>query len=70
LPGGPQAVSEKIKALQKMHKLYQTLNELKIHPYLSVLNVPLVVDFQRKVGELVLPITSCPSIMILENTLN
>jgi hypothetical protein len=40
-PGGPQAVSE-VKALQK---LYQTLNEWKIHPYMSVIKLPLLVDF-------------------------
>jgi len=37
---------------------------------MSVLKVPLLVDLQQKVGELVLSITSCPSIIILENTLN
>jgi len=56
-PSGPQAVSEE-KALQK---LYQTLNELKNTPYMSVLKLPLLVDLQQKVGELVISITSCPS---------
>jgi hypothetical protein len=64
--GGPQAVSE-AKALQK---LCQTLNELKVHPHMSVKKLPLLVDLQLKVGALVLSITSCPSEMILENTLN
>jgi hypothetical protein len=41
--GGLQAVSEE-KALQK---LYQTLNEWKIHPYMTVLKLPLLVDFQE-----------------------
>jgi hypothetical protein len=34
---------------------------------MSVLKLPLLVDFQHKVSELVLPTTSCPSIIILEN---
>jgi hypothetical protein len=54
---GPQAVSEE-KASQK---LYQTLNERKIHKYLSVLKVPLLVNLQQIVGELVLSIASCQS---------
>jgi hypothetical protein len=64
--GRPQAVSEK-KALQKM---YQTLNEWKIHPNVSVLKLSLLDDLQQKVGELVLSITSFLWIIILENTLN
>jgi hypothetical protein len=44
--GGPQAVSE-AKVLQK---LCQTLNELKVHPHMSVQKLPLLVDFQLKVG--------------------
>jgi hypothetical protein len=63
LSGDPQAVSEG-KALQK---LYQTLKEWKIHPYITV---PLWIDRQQKVGALVLSITSCPSVINLENTLN
>jgi hypothetical protein len=47
--GGPQAASE-IKTLQK---LYQTLNELKMHAYVSALNLPLLIDHLLKVGELV-----------------
>jgi hypothetical protein len=62
----PPAVSEE-KALQK---LYRTLNERKIHPYMSVLKLPLFVDLQQKIGELVLSTISCPTIIILENTLN
>jgi hypothetical protein len=58
--GSAQAVLEEI-ALQK---LYQMLNELKIHPYKSVVKLPLLVDFQQKVGKLVLSITSCPTITI------
>jgi hypothetical protein len=41
--GGPQAVSKE-KSLQK---LYQTLNEGKIHPYMSLLKLPLLVDLQQ-----------------------
>jgi hypothetical protein len=37
---------------------------------MSVLKLPLLVYRQKKVGKLVLSITSCPSIIILENTLN
>jgi hypothetical protein len=37
---------------------------------MSVLKLPLLVDLQHKVGELVLSITSCPSIISLENNLN
>jgi hypothetical protein len=51
-------------------KLYQILKECKTHPYMSVLKLPLLVDFQQKVSELVLSTTSCPSIIILENDLN
>jgi hypothetical protein len=65
-PGDPQAVSEE-KALQK---LYQTLSKTKIHTYMSVLKLPLLVDLQQKVGKLVLSINACPSINILENTWN
>jgi hypothetical protein len=58
---GPQAVSE---------KLYQALNELKIHPDMSLLELPLLLDLQQNVGELVLSMTSSPSIIILETALN
>jgi hypothetical protein len=37
---------------------------------MSVLKLPLLDDLQQKAGELVLTITSCPSIIILENALN
>jgi hypothetical protein len=37
---------------------------------MSVLKLPLLVDLQQKVGKLVLSITSCASVIILENTLN
>jgi hypothetical protein len=49
--GGPQAVSEE----NAFQKLYQTLNELKIHPYMSVLNLPSLVDLELKIDELFLP---------------
>jgi hypothetical protein len=42
--GGPQALSE-YKALQK---LYQSLTELKMHPHMSVLKLPLLLTFRRK----------------------
>jgi hypothetical protein len=37
---------------------------------MSVLKLPLLVDLQQKVGKLVLSITSCPIIIILENAVN
>jgi hypothetical protein len=37
---------------------------------MSLLKLPFLADLQQKVGELVLSITSCTSIIILENTLN
>jgi hypothetical protein len=33
---------------------------------MSVLKLPLSVDLQQKVGEIVISITSCPSIIILK----
>jgi hypothetical protein len=36
---------------------------------MSVLKLPLLVDLQPKVGELVLSVTSCPSTIILYSTL-
>jgi hypothetical protein len=36
---------------------------------MSVLKLPLLIDLQQKAGKLVVSITSCPSIIILENTL-
>jgi hypothetical protein len=35
---------------------------------MSVLQLPLLVDHQQEVVEFVVSITSCPSIIILENT--
>jgi hypothetical protein len=64
--GGQQAILEE-KALQK---LYHTLDEWKRHSYMYVLKLPSLVDLQQKVGKLVLSITSCSSIITLENTLN
>jgi hypothetical protein len=37
---------------------------------MSVFKLPLLVDLQQKIGELDLSITSCPTIIILENALN
>jgi hypothetical protein len=37
---------------------------------MSVLKLPLLVDLQQKVGELVLSITYCPTAIMSENTLN
>jgi hypothetical protein len=46
-------------------KLYQTLKE-----YISALKLSFLVDLQQKVGDLFLSVTSCPSIIISENSLN
>jgi hypothetical protein len=53
--------------VQSLNIMYQTLTEKKIHPYVYVLKMPLFVDLQQKVDELVIFITTCPSIIILEN---
>jgi hypothetical protein len=57
---GQQAVLEE-KALQT---LCQLLNEWKIHLYVSVLKLPLLVDLQQKVGELVPSIAYCLTIIL------
>jgi hypothetical protein len=41
-----------------------------MYPYISVLKLPLLVDLQQKVRELVPSTTSCLTIIILECTLN
>jgi hypothetical protein len=46
------------------------LRNQKIHPHISALKLNLLHDLQQKVGELVLSITSCHTIIILENALN
>jgi hypothetical protein len=56
------AVSEE----NAFQKLYQIPTERNIRPYMSVLKVPSLVDLQKKVGELVLSTTTCPSTIILE----
>jgi hypothetical protein len=37
---------------------------------MSVLKLPLLVDLQEKIGELVISISSCPTTVILETVLN
>jgi hypothetical protein len=59
--GGPQAIWEEKKALQK---LYQFGSKECTHT--CPLKLPLVIDLQQKVGEFLLS-TSCPTIIILEN---
>jgi hypothetical protein len=39
-------------------------NIVSIHPYLAVLQLPLLVDIQQEEGELVISIIWCPSIII------
>jgi hypothetical protein len=48
----------------------QYIPEDKSAPYMSVLKQLVLVDLQEKVGELFLPITASPTIIILENTSN
>jgi hypothetical protein len=50
-------------------KIVSDAERSKIHPFMSVRELPLLVDLQQKAGDLVLSIT-CPTIIILENTLN
>jgi uncharacterized membrane protein YphA (DoxX/SURF4 family) len=52
-----QVVRRQFRKKKMLQKLYQTLNEWKTHPYLSVLKLPLLVGLQQKVSELVLSIT-------------
>jgi hypothetical protein len=51
LLGGPRR-SEGSFGTKIFAKFYQILNELKIHPYMSVLKLPLLAALQQKVGEL------------------
>jgi hypothetical protein len=64
-PSGPQAVSEE----KTISKIVSGTEWMRNHTCMSVLKLPLLVDLQQKVGELVLYITSCPSVIISENTL-
>jgi hypothetical protein len=57
--GGPQAVLE-----ERFCKSF-IIEEMKNTPYTSVLKLPLLVDLQQKVGELILSLTSYPTIIIL-----
>jgi hypothetical protein len=50
------------------NSIKQLRNQKYTHTYVLKLN--LLHDLQQKVGELVLSITSCPTIIILENALN
>jgi hypothetical protein len=43
---------------------------MNVQQFMFVRKLPLLVDVQQEVGELVLSATSCPTIIILENTLN
>jgi hypothetical protein len=60
------AVSEE-KAFQK---LYQDTERMKNSAVLLCAKIVILVDLRQKVGELVLSIISCPTIINLENTLN
>jgi hypothetical protein len=51
-------------------KIVSDTEGMEDNPYMPVLKLILMVDLQQKVGELVLSITSCPTIISLENTLN
>jgi hypothetical protein len=37
---------------------------------MSVIKLPLFAELQQKIGELFLSITSCPTIIVLDNALN
>jgi hypothetical protein len=56
--------------LISLHYSFRKEGRLKIHAYTSVLKLPLLIDLQQKVRELVLSITSCPTIISLEHALN
>jgi hypothetical protein len=62
---GPRKAVEPMMMMMMM-----TLNEWKIHSCMSVLKRTLLVDLQQKVSKLFRSISSCPSIIILENTSN
>jgi hypothetical protein len=65
LPGDPLAVSEE-KALQNC---IRRLTNQK-HTHTCYTKTAFVFDLQQELGELVISITSCPSIITLENTFN
>jgi hypothetical protein len=46
------------------------LTNEKRDPHMSVVELPLLVNLQQQVGELVLYVTSCPTVIILKNALN
>jgi hypothetical protein len=46
-------------------KVVSDIEHVKIHLYMSVLKLPLLVDLQQKVDELVISITYYPSVIIL-----
>jgi hypothetical protein len=48
-------------------KIVSDTEGMEDNPYMPVLKLILMVDLQQKVGELVLSITSCPTIISLEN---
>jgi hypothetical protein len=64
------AVCRRLRKRKHFKNCIKTLKEWKILPYLSVLKLSLLVDLRQKVGELVLSITSCPRIIILQKTLH
>jgi hypothetical protein len=59
---GPQAVSE-----EKHAGIVTGTERVKNTPCICMLKLPILVDLQQIVRELVLSITSCPSIIISEN---
>jgi hypothetical protein len=62
--GSPHAFQKK-----KQCKNSMTLtNEKYIHTCL--IKLPLFAELQQKIGELFLSITSCPTIIVLDNVLN
>jgi hypothetical protein len=61
-----QVVSEK----KSTARIVSDTEQMKVHLFMSVLKLPLLVDLHKNVGEVVLSLTSCSPIIILENALN
>jgi hypothetical protein len=55
---------------RKIARVILDTERIKIHLSMLLLKLSFLVDLRQKVGELVLSITSCPSITTSENTLN
>jgi hypothetical protein len=68
--GGP-LLSEVGFERKSVEKIVSGTERMKnTHTCTSVLNLPLLVDLQHKVGALALSVSYCSTIIILENILN